>query len=141
MSRCIRGLFVSTRSVVYRCIRPSACGIALLDHAQISRTHTIDYAHLHRARIAQPYHIPVPTPHGQGTQPHGHTTTFVHCKKSHEALLAGQVMVKAYEDDLEGVYRCFRALCGVTQPRWAFELYRGHGFIVARIIVISRPLS
>jgi hypothetical protein len=60
--------------------------------------------------------------HGQGTRRAVILPLVLYCIKSHDILLAGQVICKAYEDGLEGVYRCFRASRGVTQSPWAFEL-------------------
>lgn len=41
----------------------------------------------------------------------------------HDVLLAEQVAYQAHDDDLEGVYRCFRALRAVTQSPWVLKRY------------------
>jgi hypothetical protein len=42
----------------------------------------------------------------------------------HDALLMEQVVYQAYDDDLKGVYRCFRALRGMTQSPWVLNRYQ-----------------
>lgn len=57
----------------------------------------------------------------------------------HDALLIEQVVDQAYDDDLEGTYRCSRASHGATQYIWVFEPSSDIGLVTydSQTIVIA----